>query len=537
MNGWRARTFYLTRNRAFLWKGAAIILGFCVGFALLISAFNRSSAEPDNEAEDNRVWQEEQRDSFNRIMRDNAKPDDVADWIREVASEREEASKDWAFDPAQLRIGEFDLAALIARHLSDTNQRELFGDFARCFLIRQPKDRKASEMRIHVQAMKSIPIRYANEFLGDIAAENGQTQQALAAYVKEGAFPEAKHARSMAWKMAIHSGNKDKIAKMLADERFVREADAGTIFHAAEFIKDHWLMLRTLAAYELSFWHGYEVGLALLAGALWYVLIIYGTTRERGRWLIYLLPVLAGIVSAWSIIYFQGTLHYGLGADQNKTPAHELLEMTLYVGLPEETAKLACFALFLPWLLLGKPSHSRAALTAGCVGLGFALDENLQYYMEGGVATAVPRLLTANFLHIAMTGLLGARLVTLIRTRFHSANDFLVGYACIVAAHGVYDFACGSTARELGMGMGTVIILALLTRYYLQELRPDLSEKPRQTISSTAVFVFGCSLVVGVMTIIAAIQGGDYKTIATVLSSAVGLVPVAYFYVREFQEV
>jgi hypothetical protein len=71
----------------------------------------------------------------------------------------------------------------------------------------------------------------------------------------------------------------------------------------------------------------------------------------------------------------------------------------------------------------------------------------------------------------------------------------------------------------------------------LQELRPDLSEKPRQTISSTAVFVFGCSLVVGVMTIIAAIQGGDYKTIATVLSSAVGLVPVAYFYVREFQEV
>ncbi len=537
MKGWRARTFYLTRNRTFLWKGAALILAVCIGLALAISLFNRSSAEPDNEEDDKRVWLEEQRDSYNRLLRDESKPDEIADWMRGIAAERNDAAKDWAFDPAQLRLGEFDLTALIFRHLSESIQRDLFSDYARSLFLKQPEGRKAAEQRLRVEAAKNPPTRYANEFTGDLSANNGLSRESLAAYVREGAWPEAKRARRMAWMMAIHSGNKDQIGIMLADERFVREADAGTIYHAAEFIKDHWLMLRTLTAYELSFWHGWEVGLALLAAALWYVLLIYGTTAERGRWLIYLLPILAGIVSAWGIIFFQGTLHYGLGDAADKTPAHELLEMTLYVGLPEEMAKLACFALFLPWLLWGKPSHSRAALTAGCVGLGFALDENLQYYMEGGIVTAVPRLLTANFMHIAMTGLLGARLVTLIRSRFHSANDFLIGIACIVAAHGLYDFACGNTARELGLSMITVIILALLTRYYLQELRPDLSEKPRQTISSTAVFVFGCALVIGVMTIIAALQGGDYKTITAVLASALGLVPVAYFYVREFQEV
>ena len=89
----------------------------------------------------------------------------------------------------------------------------------------------------------------------------------------------------------------------------------------------------------------------------------------------------------------------------------------------------------------------------------------------------------------------------------------------------------------MGVGMLNIIVLAVLTKYYLDELRPSLAEKPRQTISSTAVFCFGSAAVVGAMMIVAVLQGGGNAVITDSLKSAIGLVPVALIYVREFRDV
>ena len=85
--------------------------------------------------------------------------------------------------------------------------------------------------------------------------------------------------------------------------------------------------------------------------------------------------------------------------------------------------------------------------------------------------------------------------------------------------------------------MLTIIILAILTKHYLHEIKPAVAEKPRHIVSEVAVFAFGTALLIGVVMIVAAINGADKSIITSTLSGALGLFPVALIYVREFGEV
>ena len=51
--------------------------------------------------------------------------------------------------------------------------------------------------------------------------------------------------------------------------------------------------------------------------------------------------------------------------------------------------------------LLMRNSRLEMIVVAGCVGLGFAVWENLSYFAQYGSAVAFPRFLTANFFHFA----------------------------------------------------------------------------------------------------------------------------------------
>ena len=63
------------------------------------------------------------------------------------------------------------------------------------------------------------------------------------------------------------------------------------------------------------------------------------------------------------------------GLSENGEFLHDLVFYVTGVGLREETAKLALFALFIPWLLRHR-TPGKALLTGAFVGLGFALEEN-----------------------------------------------------------------------------------------------------------------------------------------------------------------
>jgi hypothetical protein len=182
-------------------------------------------------------------------------------------------------------------------------------------------------------------------------------------------------------------------------------------------------------------------------------------------------------------------------------------------------------------------SDVKVALTAGCVGLGFALDENLHYFMNYGPGVALGRLLTANVMHVVLTGLVGWHLYELVRSRLHHASEFLIVFCGAAVAHGVYDFSAGEAAGEWGMDVLGIVILAIGTRLYFRHLQGSDGPLQGMTISRTAVFCVGTALLVGALMVVAVWQQGSLTGMTSVLKNGLGLAVVALLYVREFREV
>ncbi|MCE9519313.1 MAG: PrsW family intramembrane metalloprotease [Verrucomicrobia bacterium] len=275
--------------------------------------------------------------------------------------------------------------------------------------------------------------------------------------------------------------------------------------------------------------------LALLAAGIWYVLIVHTGSGERWRWIRYLSPVIAGVMSVWLLQSWKEAQPYGINGDDQRTMGHEIIQWVMYVGVPEESVKLALFAVFLP-LLLRQGSASKAALTAGCVGLGFAFEENLGYYSNGGGQVVIGRLITANFLHVTLTGVAGSALYQMVRSRFHRATEFIVAFLGVCVAHGVYDFATTSSAHTLGIELAGTIVLAVMARIYLDLLKPDDGELRRRTVSTTSVFCTGCALLIACTIMVTVWQENSMKGASAALKSVIAVFPVALIYIREFRE-
>jgi RsiW-degrading membrane proteinase PrsW (M82 family) len=295
-------------------------------------------------------------------------------------------------------------------------------------------------------------------------------------------------------------------------------------------------MVRAIAKVQWKRWSQTLVmPLALLAAGVWYLLLVYTGSGERWRWIRYLSPVFAGVMSVWLLECWMESNPYGINSDDQKTMGHEIIQWVMYVGVPEESVKLALFALFLP-LLLRQGSASKAALTAGCVGLGFAFDENLGYYLHEGGQVAIGRLITANFLHVTLTGVTGSALYELVRSRFHRAPEFLAAFLGACVAHGVYNFASTSSAQVLGVDLAGIIVLAVMARIYLDKLKPEDGELRRRTFSATSVFCTGSALLVAFTMIVTVWQMDSMSGASVALKSLISVFPVALIYVREFRE-
>jgi protease PrsW len=149
----------------------------------------------------------------------------------------------------------------------------------------------------------------------------------------------------------------------------------------------------------------------------------------------------------------------------------------------------------------------------------------------------VARLVTANFMHIAMTGLIGLWFYELIRSRFHRAGEFVTVFVGVAAAHGLYDFASSQWALEWGVDFASIVILAVLARLYLPHLRPRDLRGPRTAISSSAIFFLGLASVVAVAILISVWQADTMKGATEVLKGTLAIIPVGVLFVREFREV
>jgi RsiW-degrading membrane proteinase PrsW (M82 family) len=269
-----------------------------------------------------------------------------------------------------------------------------------------------------------------------------------------------------------------------------------------------------------------------LAAGLWYVLLVMHSPMQPWRWSWPIAPIVAGIASIWptvSMIAWQEDT-MGIGGDDVPFP-YDLWHLIIGVGFREEICKLALASLFMPWLVWRR-IPAMALMTGAFVGLGFALEENMDYYADYGNGVALPRFLSANFMHIAMTGLTTHALYDMLRSRFHRVQEFISTFAMIVVAHAVYDY---DAPQITGLSSYVpMLILALLAWRFWDEVEKEMPQV-RQTISPAAIFLIGSALVIAVSLIITAVQDGTWLAVVDAAKSCASILPVAVIYWRRFE--
>jgi RsiW-degrading membrane proteinase PrsW (M82 family) len=276
--------------------------------------------------------------------------------------------------------------------------------------------------------------------------------------------------------------------------------------------------------------------LALFAGAWWLAFAVQAAA-PRGRrdvhwWLLPLAVVLGGL-SVWPTHFLGMWLEHRWGIAESDKLVEGVRFYILGVGLPEEAAKLLCF-LPLVVILRRVRSDLTAMMAAACVGLGFAIVENINYFQMSGGSAAVGRFLTANPLHMTLTGLAGLAAYRAARDpRGWGPNSFAM-IALMVFAHGLYD-ALIAVPELQEVDIGNVIIFALVIYQFFRELR-DMRPPRREMISLSATFLTGVSMVTAATFIYTSGLFGFQPACDTMAMNVLSLSLMAYLFLREMPD-
>jgi protease PrsW len=168
------------------------------------------------------------------------------------------------------------------------------------------------------------------------------------------------------------------------------------------------------------------------------------------------------------------------------------------------------------------------------VGLGFAYGENFAY-LEGSLGTALTgRFLTANFLHISLTGMSGLFFCRAWGTRGYSYNDFLYIFGIAIIAHGMYDALLTYPLFNDG-GISAMILFVLFSKFYFKETQ-NLRENNQPVISLSATISFGMSFIVASLVIYLSFSFALSQAIQLAFTSFLGSAIILFMFFREFDE-
>ncbi|MCA9234536.1 MAG: PrsW family intramembrane metalloprotease [Planctomycetales bacterium] len=276
--------------------------------------------------------------------------------------------------------------------------------------------------------------------------------------------------------------------------------------------------------------------LAVLTGLAWMALLLQSAQPRAGSDVRFVAPIaglLVGLLSGPLTLFFILWQEHDWGIVESSQLVGGLRYFILGVGLREETAKLLCFVPLLPWLV--KQRDELAALaTAGAVGLGFAIEENIGYIWSTGGAGTVGRLLNPAPIHMSLTGLAGLALYRGCRWPREWGPMALAAFGTVVIVHGLYDAFISIPALK-DVSAASWIIFVLLVRQFFVELRP-LQRDLRPAVSYSANFL-ACVCTVTAATFIYLCAVVGWQPAADMLAGAVFAESImVYMVLRELPE-
>lgn len=403
-------------------------------------------------------------------------------------------------------------------------------NFLRAWERRDP----AALERLQAMGGATPPVPHANDALGRIELHAEHFAEAVPYFLREGERPEARSARYLAI-VALLEGKEYERAKALLREPGFSEFRTPWIELRLAIAQRDWVgILRALARVQLTSYTVDVVLLAALAGLAWAFFLAH-----LGEW-----PRLTAKIAILSIVGFvlgvlstTATLYTVILQDDilGFAPGTEIPRVILYyvagVGLREEVCKLLFFA---PLLFFMRHSYDdfTALIVASFVGLGFAIEENGNYFVASA-ATSVPgRFLSANFFHIALTGLNGLALFRAFRGSA-GLNEFLFIFPLTVVLHGLYN--AFMSLPTLDEGYVSMCIFVGFSMYYFRRVH-ELRENVRMTISLTGAFVFATSLLAAAMIVFQMTKLGASAGAQVMFMEIVGSVILLIMFFREFRE-
>lgn len=528
--GWRARLHYWSHDSGFLKRLAVSIAA--VGFlgALIIVALSPdtsrlASTDP---------LEQNLRQEWQRLGRaEESMPYEMVRWLYQVTQNIHHLSAaleikvtTWEDYQATGMLAGYETRTLISKHTQDPALVQLWQDFIRSALTQDA----AVMQSLADRAAQNPPLITAN-LIEAYQMRERAPPLALAALMREATlFPSSQLVREAALHSAVLQQDLPVLRQIAAQPDWWSAMPASLRHSAAVELRDLsliWLLLleyRSLLEAPLG-----VLAVALLAASIWYVvLVLHAGGQGRWRWVAPLLPLLAGIFSVWPVFLADAWQEMTFGLKEDAPFPYDLWYQIGGVGMREELSKLLLASLFMPWLLAKRPPGG-ALMVGAFVGLGFALEENINYYVKYDSGVVVVRFFSANFLHAAMTGLTTHALYGLLRSRFNSAEQFLITVLGVVAAHGTYNFLSGSTIED-GNFFSTMV-LALVSWYFLDLVAQECPRGGRH-LSPAAVFLVGTAVLMAAVFLSLAIRTPDRQLLVNAAAGSVSILPLGFIYWR-----
>lgn len=543
---WKQNLSHASRSQGFLWKFAlgTILGGFVIGFVAsrllpvgsekfrqrVLAQAGLSLEEPDPQRLRSKV-----RDAK---LPEGASFADAA--LVAFAAEMERAN-------VSFRVVLRTLARL-APHLDQADHERLRPLLARRFPPEQVAlaldfvaacqvDDHAAYARLRARADAPAPPRFARYAFAHVEMGREHYADAYHYFRKEAArHPDAVESRWMAIVALSEAKDYTTLAKLEAEPGYAELFTTSTRLAVAIGNRDWRAIARLVPQVQIEMFERSVLLMTLLTGLAWAFFLVHLGEVPRALSLTVLLcgvGFVLGVLSTTATIYLvilqDEILKFAAGKDVVSVLAYYIGG----VGAREELAKLLFFAPLLP-ILVKRDDELEALLVASFVGLGFAVEENGIYFLMSEVASAPGRFLTANFFHVALTGLNGLALFRACTRGASGVNDFLFMFPVTVLAHGGYD-AFLSLPEIDDVGYVSMVIFILFCAYYFRRAH-ELRSGVRMTIGLTGAFVFGISVLAGAMIVYQMTNLGANVGATLLATEILGSAVLLFMFFRVFNE-
>ena len=524
----RRRIFRLTRQSGFLWKSAGVLGALLLVIGTAISFLNTDRLDLFRELATAPDLSDELGIDIKGLTDDKLDPKRITDTLlQSLESDAPFYTRLMDVSYMLLYIEPKTAIDLPIIGNLNSNQQAIAQGLVDCYA---GPDKKTNIQTLEKLAEGDAP-RDANFALAIVRLDRKDGLQSVEALYREIELYDSRYPREQLVEIYLELEKFELLNALSKDPKY-REFFTYSVRHEIAVQCLDWPMIvKTLlpAAYE-----NVRIGivvLALISGLMWAVILIRFSGHFSKVWKFLLPALVLGAFSAHATLlsYIWQVDQMGFGFGQT---LYQQLLFCLSIGLREEFLKLLLFVPLIPFL---RNKEDLAILTiAGLVGLGFAIEENVNYFNSSAGLSAIGRFATANFLHIALTAMCG---LTLTRAVYHRGEDLQHAastFVLAVAIHGFYD-AFIMVPALINFSWLTYTVFVLMGYQYFGWLQ-HLREEWKDTFSITATFTYGIIVVAGLTYILFAWEVGPSLALQGIVGEVIGTAIILIMFYREIPE-